>query len=89
MTKANESTEPVSPTTRTSQGLRDMLFDEIDLLREGKSSAQRANAIGRLAAGVVDSVKMELDMAKYLNGRKAAPGPELLAMPGVTLGSAG
>jgi hypothetical protein len=63
-----------------------MLFDEIDLLREGKSSAQRANAIGRLAGGVVDSVKMELDMAKYLNGRKAAPSPELLAMPSVTLG---
>lgn len=87
MTKTDNLPTDLTPTIRTSRGLRDMLFDEIDLLREGKSSAQRANAIGRLAGGVVDSVKMELDMAKYLNGRKAAPSPEILDMPSVKLGS--
>jgi hypothetical protein len=64
-----------------------MLFDEIDLLRQGKSSAQRANAIGRLAAGVVDSVKMELEVAKYATGRKTTEIPAQ-EIPSITLGAA-
>jgi hypothetical protein len=38
---------------RTSAGLRDAIFDEIDAIRAGESSSARANAISKLASGIV------------------------------------
>lgn len=56
---------------RTSAGLREMLFEEIDLLRSGESDVQRANAIGKLASGVVETVRMEIDVSRFLNSQGA------------------
>jgi hypothetical protein len=53
------------PHERTSVGLRDMLFDEIDALRAGKSDPQRAQAISKLAAQILASAKIEHEVAKY------------------------
>lgn len=66
MTKTKEGLENVS---RTSAGLRDALFDEIDALRSGSSNPTRANAVAKLASGVVDTVRMELDVQKHLERR--------------------
>lgn len=52
---------------RTSVGLRDALFDELDLLRSGEGNAQRAQAVAKLSAQIVSSVKMELDFARFAN----------------------
>jgi hypothetical protein len=49
---------------RTSEGLRRVLFDEIDALRGGKSSATRANALSTLAGSVFESVRLELEVHK-------------------------
>jgi hypothetical protein len=50
---------------RSSAGLRDAIFDEIDALRSGTSNATRANAVAKLAATVVETVRMEIDVQKY------------------------
>jgi hypothetical protein len=46
-----------------------MLFEEIDLLRSGESDVQRANAVGKLASGVIETVRMEIDVARFLNSQ--------------------
>lgn len=64
MAKSVVSEKPVA---RTSAGLRDCLFDELDALRAGKTNPAQANATAKLAAGIIDTVKMELDVAKHIS----------------------
>lgn len=75
------------PTVRTSAGLRDALFDELDSLRAGSTNPAKANAVAKLADQVIATVKMELDvqkhMAKLPKGSEAAqlPTPVALSQP--------
>lgn len=62
MTKKNET---VAHINRTSAGLRDALFDEMDALRDGSSNPTRANAVSKLASGVIETVRMELEVQKH------------------------
>lgn len=64
------TTETVSEmparTVRTSAGLRDALFDEIDQLRAGNSNPAKSNALAKLSDQVIATVKMELDVQKHI-----------------------
>lgn len=64
MSKSVVSEKPVA---RTSAGLRDCLFDELDALRAGKTNPAQANATAKLAAGIIDTVKMELDVQRHIS----------------------
>lgn len=55
-----------TPVLRTSQGLRDALFDEIDAIRAGTSNPTKANAVAKLASTVVDTVRMEVEVRKMV-----------------------
>lgn len=69
MPNQETQTETLPPSVaRTSAGLRDAIFDEIDAIRRGESNPTRANAVAKLAAGVVETVRMELEVQKYVNG---------------------
>jgi hypothetical protein len=57
--------ETIRSVTRTSAGLRDALFDEIDGLRAGTSDGPRANAIARIAGEIVNTVHMEIAVQRY------------------------
>lgn len=72
---------------RTSAGLRDALFDELDSLRAGTTNPAKANAVAKLADQVIATVKMELDVQKHIAKFKpsASTGPALGAP--VNLGS--
>lgn len=61
---AKTTTHP-TPVTRSSAGLRDAIFDEIDAIRNGTGNPTRANAVAKLAATVVETVRMELEVQKY------------------------
>lgn len=78
MTK-NGETDPgyAMPVARTSAGLRDAIFDEIDAIRSGSSNPTRANAIAKLAAGVVDTVRMEIEVQKHLRTAAAKNAPKV------------
>lgn len=52
--------------TRTSRGLRDALFDELEALRNGSSNPTQANAVAKLAGSVVETVKMEIEAQKFV-----------------------
>lgn len=67
-----------SPVLRTSAGLRDALFDELDNLRNGKTNPAKANSVAKLADGIIETVRMELDVRSALakmptNGAAANP----------------
>lgn len=52
--------------SRTSAGLRDAIFDELEALRRGESNPTRANAVAKLAGSVVETVRMELEVQKHI-----------------------
>ncbi len=52
---------------RTTGGLRDALFDEIDALRSGDSNAARARSVAMLANSVLQSVSAEIEYHKYVS----------------------
>jgi hypothetical protein len=51
---------------RTSAGLRDALFDELDRMRKGETNASNANAVARLADQICNTVHMELEVHRHL-----------------------
>ena len=57
----------VEKVSRTSAGLRDAIFDEIDAIRDGSSNPTRANAVAKLASGIVETVRMELEVERHLH----------------------
>lgn len=50
------------PVARTSAGLRNALFDEIDALRRGEGDPQRATAVAKLAQNILAAAKMEYQL---------------------------
>lgn len=76
----NGNGESVALVTRTSAGLRDAIFDEIDAIRSGASNPTRANAIAKLAVGIVETVRLEVDVQKHLKSMSGT------VMPSATLG---
>jgi len=50
----------VTTIDRTSAGLRDILFDEIDALRKPKGNPQRALAVSALAKQIINTAEMEI-----------------------------
>jgi uncharacterized membrane protein len=80
---------PVAPTMpeidRTGQGLRDALFDEIDMIRSGKGDRRRAVAIAALAGRVMETVKVEIEYAKQVS-LAARAGGEAAAIGSLRLG---
>ncbi len=63
---AKPTTAPIpTPITRSSAGLRDAIFDEIDAIRNGSGNPTRANAVAKLAATVVETVRMELEVQRF------------------------
>ena len=67
MAKAQKTklTPKQAPVQRTSAGLRDVIFDEIDAVRNGTSNPTRANAIAKLATGIVETVRMEIEVQRH------------------------
>lgn len=66
--------DPKIPTT--IEGLREALFDEINLLRSGKGNLQRARAVAQLSAQAIDSIRVQIQYGRMLlvaNEEKSIP----------------
>ena len=65
--------------TRNTTGLKETLFEELDLLRNGDSTPQKARAVGSLVSGIIATTRIEMDYARFVaceatNGKpKALP----------------
>ena len=58
----------IKKTMRSALGLRNLLFEEIDDLRNGRISTQRVSAISRASSQIIASTKLELDFQKFFSG---------------------
>lgn len=52
-------------TSHTSSGLKKTLFEEIDLLRNGKTKPQQLNAVSKAASQIVSVAKLELEVDQF------------------------
>lgn len=77
----------MNPAARTTRGLRDLLFDEIDELRTGEGNPEKSMAVANLAKQIVNTAKVELDFQRVIQDHAAAGNP-LPAMGTLELGSA-
>lgn len=55
-----------SKAVRTSEGLRDTLFDALDGLNSGTKTAQEAQAICKVCAQIINSVNAEIEFYKHI-----------------------
>lgn len=83
MKKKESQIQEIKNTIRTSNGLRDMLFEEIDSLRNNTSNPSKARAMASLASQILQSVKIEIEMHRYVTdnkllGMQKLPGIELV-----------
>lgn len=51
---------------RTTQGLRDILFDEIDELRGPEANPAKSLAVANLAKQIVNTAKVELEFQRTI-----------------------
>jgi hypothetical protein len=59
------SDKPVEPVHRSTRGLRDVLFEQIDRLRTGIATASESNALGSLVRQINGTVDLEMKMVKW------------------------
>lgn len=69
------------PVPRTAEGLRDALFDEINGIRAGTTTPQRARAVAQLAGQVIDSLRVQIQTERLLLAIKKKKKPLLLGTP--------
>lgn len=48
------------PVERTAEGVRDALFDELNMLRAGQVTTAHARAVAQLARQIVEAARLEL-----------------------------
>lgn len=52
--------------SRTTHGLRDILFDEIDMMRSDQADPKRAMAIANLSKQIIGTAKVELEFHRTM-----------------------
>lgn len=62
-------------TKRTTQGLRDILFDEIEELQSGKGDPAKAQAVAHLAKQIINTARVEMDFIRTIAVSEAAGTP--------------
>ncbi len=60
---------------RTSRGLRDVLFDEIEELRAGAGDPTKSMAVANLAKQIINTAKVELDFHRQIAKHEAEGTP--------------
>ena len=64
-------------TPRNTEGLRDMLFEELDNFRAGKSSTKRAQIVVNFAKEILNTSRLELINAAVLLDKNKNGTPRL------------
>ncbi len=63
----------IRPVPKTTEGLRDALFEEINLLRANKTTPNRARALSQLARDVIDSIRVQIQYQRLITGKGDKP----------------
>ena len=52
--------------------VRQVLIEEIDLIKKGESNPSRANAVANLVGKILSSVKLDIEVQRYIGEGKAS-----------------
>ena len=63
---------------KTIEGLRDALFEELQLLREGKSNPQKSRAVAQMADKIIDSMRVQIQYGRLIVDQEKKYGTTLL-----------
>ncbi len=66
--------------TRNTTGLKEALFEELDSLRKGDSTPQKARAVSSLIGGVIATTRIEMDYARFVASESTNGKPKALSM---------
>jgi len=77
--------EATKKNLRTTQGLRDVLFDEIEELRGPDANPEKSMTIANLAKQIINTAKVELDFVRFI--QSAGEEGQNLKLGNVQLGS--
>lgn len=58
---------PLPAVERTAEGLRDALFDELNLLRSGEATTSHARALANIARLVLESARLEVEEIRRMH----------------------
>lgn len=58
---------------RSSSGLKAVLFEELQLLRDGKSEVGKANATAKLVNSIIGIAELELRIVKGMESKDRKP----------------
>lgn len=61
--------EIIVSTRRTMDGLRELLFSQLDDLRAGRCSASQATASAKLAVAILASVQTQVTLSETIHGQ--------------------
>ena len=70
---------------RSTDGLRAALFEELDNLRSGKTTAQKSSALARLAATIVSTSKLDIEYQRFAKGVDETELPASPTIPALRL----
>lgn len=70
---------------RSTDGLRAVLFEELEALRNGRTTPQKASAVARLAAGIVSSTKLDLEYQRFVKAVEGEDAPKIASVPPLKL----
>jgi len=62
----------MKPVDRTTRGLAQALFEELESLRNGNSTPQAARAKASLANTICTISRLEMDFARFVNASRAS-----------------
>ena len=71
---------------RTTQGLRDILFDEIDELRTPDANPDKSMAVANIAKQIINTAKVELEFTRIMQDRAEETG-EVVKLGNLRLGT--
>ena len=66
---------------RTSKGLSNAVFEELEMLRAGDSTPQKASSVARLANTICQISRLEMDFARFVAGERADENSALKNLP--------
>lgn len=53
--------------SHSTQGIRDLLFEQIEMLRAGKVTPQELARISAACAQILSSARLDIEVAKYMH----------------------
>lgn len=66
---------------RTSRGLAQAMFEELELLRNGESTPQQARAKASIANTICTISRLEMDFARFVASSRADNNDQMRALP--------